>query len=290
MWLYRQLSNSHKKFFTVSGLGDVIGVDIGKGSANGNLIVPDLAEALATSHLVIIVPAVGIETDTELEEAVVVEGGGDAVLLVHLDAVEPDLEVAGAIGCPLNLEDDLVPLAWGDGTEVGASDDVAAAVGLAVVAVDVASVQLAVLGPDHGGGHPVIAATASTRAVGNELGKVVGLGRRLPRIGQAEHEAVEEFITTLVALVVVDLGVVAVMVRGAKVVLGHLESRGALVDNIGNFRDSSLSLCANEVPAVEVAIVVKGAGGAGRWQESQGGGEKGLESNHFESDSSPRQK
>lgn len=234
-------------------------------------------------------PAVGIEADTELEEAVVVESGGDVVLLVHLDVVEPDLEVAGAIRCPLDLEDDLVPLAWVDGAQVGASDDVAAAVGLAVVAVDVASVQLAVLGPDHGGGHPVVAATASARAVGNELRKVVRLTGSLPRVGEAEHEAVEELIATLVALVVVDLGVVAVVVRGTKVVLGHLEGGCALVDDIGNFRDGALSFLANEIKAVEVTIVVKGAGGAGRWQKSQGGGEKGLESNHFEGDSSPRQ-
>lgn len=180
-------------------------------------------------------PAVGIEADTELEDTVVIESGGNVVLLVHLGAVEPDLEVAGAIRCPLHLEDDLVPLAWGDGAEVGASDDVAAAVGLVVVAVDVASVQLAVLGPDHGGGHPVIAATASARAVGDKLGKVVGLARSLPRVGEAEREAVEELIATLIALVVVDLGVVAVVVRGAKVSLGHLEGGGALVDDIGDF-------------------------------------------------------
>lgn len=234
-------------------------------------------------------PAVGIEADAELEEAVVVESGGDVVLLVHLDVVEPDLEVAGAVGCPLDLEDDLVPLARVDGAQVGAGDDVAAAVGLAVVAVDVASVQLAVLGPDHGGGHPVIAATASAGAVGNELGKVVGLAGSLPRVGEAEREAVEELIATLVALVVVDLGVVAVVVRGAQVGLGHLEGRGALVDDVGNFRDGALSFVANKVEAVEVTVVVKGAGGAGRWQKSHGGGEKGPESNHFEGDSSPRQ-
>lgn len=231
-------------------------------------------------------PAVGIEADAKLEEAVVIKSVGDVVLLVHLDVVEPDLEVAGAIGCPLHLEDDFVPLAWIDGAQVGTSDDVAAAVGLAVVAVDIASVQLAVLRPDHGGGHPVIAATASAGAVGNELGKVVGLAGSLPRVGEAEREAVEELIATLVALVVVDLGVVAVVIRGSKVGLGHLEGRGALVDDVGNFRDGALSFVANEIKAVEVAIVVKGASGAGRWQKSHGGGEKGLESNHFEDDSS----
>lgn len=162
----------HKKLIAINDLVQV-GVDIGKGGADRNLIVPDLAEALAASHVAIVVPAVGIQTDAELVDVVVVNGGGDAVLLVDLDAVEPDLEVTGVVGRPLDLEDDPVPLSSTDGGKVGASDDVAAAVGLAVVAIDISAVELVVLDPDHGGGHPVVATTTGTRAVGNELGNVV---------------------------------------------------------------------------------------------------------------------
>lgn len=82
----------------------------------------------------------------------------------------------------------------------------------------------------------------------------------------------------------VDLGVVAVRVaRG--VCLGHLEGRGALEDNIGDLGDGSLVLLADKVPAIEVAIVVEASGGIDRWQDGQGGGEDGLDSNHCGSDS-----
>lgn len=259
----------------------LIRVDIGKGSANGNLVVPDLAEAIANQRVALVVPAVGIQADVELEDAVVVDGGGDVVLLVDLGAVEPDLEVAGAVRLPVDLEDDLVPHSRANRRKVGPGDDAAAAVGLAVVAVDITAVQLVALDPDHGGRHPVVVVTASTGAVGNELGEVVQLrALKVPRVGQTEHEAVEERVAARVAAVVDDLGVVAAGVaRGEG--LGHLDGSGALVDNVGDLRDSSLVLEALAVPAIELARVVKGLGGLSRWQESQDGGEEGLDSNHF---------
>lgn len=258
-------------------------VDIVKGGANGDLIVPDLAEALAAGHVAIVVPAVSIQTDTELEDAVIIDGGGNVVLLVDLDTVEPDLEVTGVVGLPVDLEDDSVPHSSTDCGKVGAGDDVAAAVGLAVVAVDVAAVELVVLDPEHAGGHPVVATAAGTGAVGDELGNVVRLRLELPVLRETESKAVELLLAADVTAVVVYLGVVAVLVAGS-VGLGHLESRVALEDDVGDLGDGSLVLVADKVPAVEVAIIVEASGGAGRRQDSQDGGEDGLDSNHFGGD------
>lgn len=256
-------------------------IDILELSTHSNLVVPNLAESLITVHVTIIVPAVRIQTNTELENTVVVDRRRSIQPLDNLVSIKPNLEEARVVTSPLDLQDDPVPLSSTDLAKVSQSVNGSTAVRLAVVSGDDSREELVPLNPNHGTGHPVVSAASRSRTIGNELGNVVGLRLEVPCVGEAERETVKGRVAALVAVVVVDLGVVAVMVVGV-VGLGHLERRAALVGDIGDLVDCSLVLLADVVPAAEGAGVVEGSGGegAGRGDECQGGGEDGFEGNH----------
>lgn len=219
----------------------------------------------------IIVPSVGIQTNAELKHAVVVEGRLTVVLLQDLVAIKPDFVEASVVTLPRSLDDNLVPLASTDLGQLGERLDVTAAVWYSVLAADDTGHQLIAFEPKHGRRHPVIATAASTRAVGNELGQVVRLGLKFPLLRQAESKTVEKLVATLVALVVIDLRVVAASVAGC-IGLRHFEGISALVGDVGDGFDGTLVLPTDVVPSVEVAWVVEFAlGGGGEGTERQGG-------------------
>lgn len=258
-------------------------VDILELGSHGNLIVPDLTKALVALHIAVVMPAVRIQSHTKLENAVIINGCGSVVSLNHLVSVEPNLEESRAVTGPLDLQNYLVPLSRTDLTKVSKGVDVPTAVRLAIVASHNSREQLIPLHPHHGTRHPVISTAACSRAVGNELGDVVGLVLEVPRVGETKCKAIEGRIAAFVAVVVVDLGVVAVVVVGV-VGLCHLESRAALIDDVGNLVNGSLVLFANIVPAVESAGIVKRSGGqrSGGGDDSQGGSDDMFDGNHDE--------
>lgn len=209
--------------------------------------------------MAIVVPAVCIQSNTELEYAVIINSGRSAESLHNLLSVKPNFEKARVVTGPFDLHNHLVPLSSTDLAKVSQSIDISTAVRLAIVSSYDSREQLVSLNPHHGRGHIVVTPAICSWTVGNELGNVVGLVLEVPCIRETEGKAIEGRVTTLVAVVVVDLGVVAVVVVGV-VGLGHLESRATLVNNVGDLIDGSLVLFANIVPAVEGARVVKCSG------------------------------
>lgn len=231
----------------------LIRVDIVDRGTDRDLIVPDLTEALAALELVaLVVPAVGVEADAELELVVTTNSGGHVGLVEDLLAIEPELDPARVVVGPVSLDNDLVPLAGLELADVVEGRDVAVAVVAAVDAVDDARVEVVAIDPDHGAGHPVVAAVVAARAVRDELRQVVALAGEIPRVRQTDHEAVRARVAALVTVVVVYLRVVAVVVVWVKR-LSDLDGRVALVDNIGDLVHGALVLLADVVPAVERA-------------------------------------
>lgn len=62
-----------------------------KGSASSKLIVPDLPRSLSSFHSAIIVPPIGVETNTQLKIATIVDRSVDIKSFKHLDPIIPQL-------------------------------------------------------------------------------------------------------------------------------------------------------------------------------------------------------
>ena len=104
--------------------------------------------------------------------------------------------------------------------------------------------------------------------------------REIPRVREAEREAVETLITIAVTVVVVNLGVVAVMVVGVKS-LCHLQGVTTLVGDIVDCVDRTLMLLADIVPAIEITRVVEEALSLDRADKGNCQREDRFQGNHF---------
>lgn len=214
-----------------------------------------------------------------LERPVTGNSGGNIVALDDLLAVKPDLEEARVVVLPLGLDNDLVPLARLDSSNVVEVDKVAVAVSTNVRPVDEAALQLISIDPEHGAGHPLVATIVAAGSVGDELRNVVALVDNLPLIREAEHEAVEALVAAVVTIVVVHLGVVPAVVVGV-VRLRHLERRTALVDDVGHLVHGAFVLATDIVPAVKRARVVEEAVCMRLTDQGQSSSEERLDGDH----------
>lgn len=255
-------------------------VDIAKLGSNGNLIVPNLPERLVARHIPIIIPRIGIQPHAELINLIVIDRRRDIEPFKNLLAIEPDLVEARILTLPTSLDHHAVPDTSLDRGKVVKLLNVSATIRLAVVPTDNSRRELVALNPEHGGGHPVIAATASTRSLSNELRKIESLTSKLPALTQTERKAVEALVTALVAIVNVDFGVVASGV-GSVVGLGHLEGGGLGVGGVGHLLDDAVVFFADVIPAIQVAVVVEEARG-GNGEDGHGGGDESSDGDHFD--------
>lgn len=228
---------------------------------NTNLVEPDLSERLVSSiSLRVVVPAVGVQADTELEGPSIGDSGSQVVVLGDLLPIVPHLVEAGRVAAPARLDDDLMPHSGCHGLEAPEIGGLLVLRGAHVPVLD-ARADLVALDEDHGGGHRVLAAV-QVREVGDELGQVVRLRVELPVLLQPEREAVEPRVALLVRVVVEHLRVEApAPVRVPS--LRHLEGRCALVRDVRDVLDGALVLRVDLVPAALLAGVGEGLGGQG---------------------------
>src|SRR5215217_7745691 len=161
------------------------GVGVGEGRAHANLVEPDAPRPLAALHVPVVVPAIGIQPDTELEVAVVRYRRVQVVLLQHLRPVEPQLEEARPVRGPLRLNHNLVPLPRCHRGQIAERHRLLIADGALLHPRE----ELVARNPHHGRRHVVV--TARVGEVRDELRDVVRLRLELPVRLQPEREAVE---------------------------------------------------------------------------------------------------
>lgn len=247
--------NSRTSEYTTDHSRPLIGIRIRKGSARSDLIVPNLSCTLGPLHLLIIMPAISIKTNTELESPAIINGRGDVPLIQQLVAIQPELIFTSAIRLPSRLDDNLMPLSSRDSRKARERFNLLRT----DAALFDAGVELVANQPDHAGGHVIIA--AGVAEVGDELGDVVRLGwGELPVLLETEGEAVETGVAALVDVVLDYFRVVASRVAGV-VDLRHLQGCGALVDDVSHFLYSAAVFLIGRAPARGCSRVAEDLGG-----------------------------
>lgn len=193
----------------------------------------DLARALATFHGVVVMPAVGIDTDVVVKWSSIIDHCRNIVFVDDFVAIKPKC-VRTVMGLPVGLNGDPMPLSRRHSSDIPESPSTLTA----DRSVLHASIELVPEDPNHASWHPVIA--PSVCEVGDELAQVIRLRwGELPVILQAESKSVGTLATELVDC---SLGLFRVETAGPVGIidLGHLESGITLVDDIGDLPDAAL--------------------------------------------------
>lgn len=180
-----------------------------------------------------------------------IDGSRNIELLEDLDTIEPQLEIPCIVGLPIGLYDNLVKLASTDGSDLGKRRGL---LGTYSTVPD-PSIQLVSLEPDHGTGHPVVA--AGVAEVGDELSDVVALGTaKVPIFLEAELEAIEVHVAFTIDVVFADVGVISARVVGV-IYLTAFDGGRAFVEYVAHLLDRALMFLVDVAPALGSALVAE---------------------------------